>query len=563
MLKNKKTKFLTIAIATLVIGSVLSGCGSSSTSKTTTKAAQLIRYNLGANPKTIDPGLNSSVEGATVIANAFEGLTDVDVNNKAHPGVATSWTVSKDGKHYVFHLRKNAKWSDGKTVTAHDFEYAWKRALAPATASDYAYQLYYLKNGQGYNESSLPADQKTPGVASATADQVGVKATDDFTLDVTLESATPYFLPLMAFQTYMPLRKDIIDAHPTDWTINGPTYVSNGAFKMVDWKQKDKLEFVKNPYYWNKSTVKLDKLTYTTLDDETSYMSAYESGQVDIIDAPPTEQIPSLLKQGKAKSYVNIGTYYYSFNLDPTAKLAPGVAKAMDNVNVRQAISLAIDRTSLVKNVTKAGQTPSTSFVPSGIFGPDGKNFKDKSYFKATADVTKAKKLLADAGYANGKDFPTIELIYNTGEAHQSIAEAVQAMLKKNLNINITIRSVERKVQLDETSKHTYTGMARNGWSADYVDPMTFLDMWVTGGGNNVAGYSNKDYDKLIKEAKTETNATKRFKEMHDAEAILMKDMPIVPLYEYNVISSMKDYVKGVYRTPMDTVYFTNSYVQK
>ncbi|SMC20850.1 oligopeptide transport system substrate-binding protein [Clostridium acidisoli DSM 12555] len=563
MLKSKKSKMLSIAIATLVAGSLLSGCGSSSSSSTTSKSAQIIKYNLGANPKTIDPGLNSSVEGATVIANAFEGLTDVDANNKPHPGVAKSWTISADGKHYVFHLRKDAKWSDGKPVTAKDFEYAWKRALAPETASDYAYQLYYLKNAQGYNESSLPADQKTPGVAAATADQVGVKATDDYTLDVELENPTPYFLSLMAFQTYMPLRKDVIDAHPKDWAINGPTYVSNGAFKMVDWKQKDKLEFVKNPNYWNKSAVKLDKLTYTVLDDETSYMSAYQSGQVDIIDAPPTEQIPSLLKSGKAKSYVNIGTYYYSFNLDPTAKVDPAVAKAMDNVKVRQAISLAIDRTSLVKNVTKAGQIPSTTFVPSGIIGPDGKDFKQKKYYSATADVKKAKQLLADAGYADGNNFPSIELIYNNGEGHQSVAEAIQAMLKKNLNINITLRSVERKVQLDETSKHTYTGMARNGWSADYVDPMTFLDMWVTGGGNNTAGYSNKAYDKLIEEAKAETNATKRFKEMHDAEDILMTDMPIIPLYEYNVISCMKDYVKGVYRTPMDTVYFTNAYVQK
>jgi oligopeptide transport system substrate-binding protein len=561
MLRNKKSKMLSIAIATLLFGSLLSGCGSSSS--TTKTADQTIRYNLGANPATIDPGLNSSVEGADVIANAFEGLTDVDANNNAHPGVATSWTVSADGKHYVFHLRKNAKWSDGKPVTAHDFEYAWKRALAPETASDYAYQLYYLKNGQGYNESTLPASQKTPGVAPATADQVGVKAIDDYTLDVELENPTPYFLSLLAFQTYMPVRKDVIEAHPKDWAINASTYISDGAFMMKDWKQKDKLEFVKNPYYWNKSAVKLNNLTFTVLDDENSYMSAYESGQVDMIDAPPTEQIPSLLQQGKAKSYPNIGTYYYSFNLDPKAKLDPAVAKAMDNVNVRQAISLAIDRTALVKDVTKGGQTPSTSFVPGGIIGPDGKDFKQKKYFSATGDVAKAKQLLAAAGYPNGNDFPTIELIYNTGEAHQSIAEAIQAMLKTNLNINITIRSVERKVQLDETSKHTYSGLARNGWSADYADPMTFLDMWVTNSGNNVTGYSNPAYDTLIEEAKAENNPTKRFAELHQAEDILMTDMPVIPLYEYNVICCMKDYVKGVYRTPMDVVYFTNAYVQK
>ncbi|MFL0248933.1 peptide ABC transporter substrate-binding protein [Clostridium neuense] len=562
MLRTKISKVGAIAMSAFMAASFLSGC--TSTGKVNPKTAeQIIRYNLGANPKTIDPGLNSSVEGGTVIANAFEGLTDVDVNNKAYPGVAKSWDISADGKHYVFHLRKDAKWSDGKAVTAKDFEYAWKRALAPETASDYAYQLYYLKNGQGYNESGLPAAQKTPGVAAATADQVGVKAVDDYTLNVDLENSTPYFLSLLAFQTYMPLRKDVITAHPKDWALNGSTYVSNGAFKMKSWKQKDKLEFVKNPYYWNKSQVKLDNLTYTVLDDPTSYMSAYQSGQIDIIDTPPAEQIPSLLKQGKAKTYVNIGNYYYSFNLDPKAKLNPAVAKAMNDVRVRKAISLAIDRDALVKNVTKAGQYPATSFVPRGMVENNGKDFKQKDYYPSKGDISQAKSLLSQAGYPNGSGFPTIELIYNTGSNHKDIAEAVQAMLKKNLNINITLRGVERKVQLDETTKRTYTGIARNGWSADYADPMTFLDMWVSTSGNNVVGYSNAEYDRLIAAAKSETNTTKRFSEMHQAEDILMRDMPIVPLYEYNIVSAMKNYVKGTYRTPMDVLYFTKAYVQK
>ncbi|WP_234123486.1 peptide ABC transporter substrate-binding protein [Clostridium hydrogenum] len=559
MLKTKKSKIVAIIMSTLLTVSLLSGCGS----KSTTNTSQAVTYNLGANPKTIDPGLNSSVEGGIVIANAFEGLTEVDANNKPSAGIAKSWDVSDGGKHYVFHLRKDAKWSDGKAVTAHDFEYAWKRALAPETASDYAYQLYYLKNAQGYNESALPAAQKTPGVPAATADQVGVKATDDYTLDVELENPTPYFLGLLAFQTYMPLRKDIITAHPKDWALNGSTYVSDGAFKMKDWKQKDKLEFVKNPYYWNKSVVKLDKLTYTVLDDATSYMSAYQSGQIDIIDTPPEEQTPTLLKQGKAKTYPDIGTYYYGFNLDPKAKLDPVVAKAMNNVDFRKAISLAIDREALVKDVVKGGQTPSTSFVPAGMLGPDGKDFKQKEYFPAKGDVAQAKQLLSKAGYPDGKGLPAIELMYNSSDENKSIAEAVQAMLKKNLNINVTLTAVERKVQLDETSKHTYNGISRNAWTADYADPMTFMDMWVTNGGNNVTGYSNEAYDKLIKEAKAETNATKRFDEMHQAEDILMKDMPVIPLYEYNIVCCMKSYVKGTYRTPMDVLYFTKAYVQK
>lgn len=550
MLKSKKSKIIAVMMTTLLAASLFSGCGNGGSSSTTS-SDQIIKYNLGSNPKTIDPGLNTSVEGGIVIANAFEGLTDVDANNKPSPGVATDWKISEDKKHYVFHLRKNAKWSDGKKVTAHDFEYGWKRALAPETASEYAYQLYYLKNGEAYN------------TGKASADTVGVKATDDYTLEVELENPTPYFLGLLAFQTYMPIRKDIVTDHPKDWALNGPTYVSNGAFKMIDWKQKDKLEFVKNPNYWNKSVVKLDKLTYTVLDDPTSYMSAFQSGQVDIIDTPPTEQVPSLLKQGKAKAYVDISVEYYSFNVDPKAKLDPAAAKAMNDPKVRKAISLAINREDLVKKVTKGGEYPATTFVPRGMLGTDGKDFRQKEYYSSKADTSKAKQLLSEAGYPDGKGFPSIELIYNPSGLNKDTAEAVQNMLKTNLNINITLRSVERKVQLDETAKHTYTGMARNGWTADYADPMTFIDMWVTGGGNNVTGYSNKEYDKLVAQAKCETDTSKRFEEMHKAEDILMEDMPVVPLYERNVISCMKSSIKGTYRTPMDVLYFTKAYVQK
>lgn len=549
MLKSKKAKLFSLLLTAAVVGSLLSGCGSSNSSSSTTTAAQKITYNLGADPKTIDPGLNSSVEGATVCANAFEGLLNLDTNEKPVAGVAEKWDVSKDGLTYTFHLRKNAKWSDGKPVVASDFEYAWKRALDPKTASDYAYQLYYLKNGEAYNGGK------------ATADTVGVKATDDYTLEVTLENPTPYFLSLMSFPTYYPLRKDVVDGH-SDWATKPETYITNGAFKLQSYKPKDSLTFVKNTNYWNAKNIKLDTLKYTVLDQETSYLSAFQAGQVDIIDAPPTEQIPTLLKNGTAKSYVNLGTYYYSFNLakDGTGMDA-NTKKAISDVKVRQAISLAIDRTSLVKNVTKAGQIPSTTFVPKGII-INGKEFKNKQYYKPQGDVAEAKKLLAEAGYANGANFPKLEIMYNNGQGHQSIAEAIQNMLKTNLNIDVTLRSVERKVQLDDTTKHNYV-MARNGWIADYADPMTFLDMWVTDGGNNVAGYSNPDYDKLIAAAKAETNPTKRTADLHQAEDILMKDMPIIPLYEYNTISCQKSYVKGVHRSPLGFVFFQGAYVQK
>lgn len=548
MLKSKKSRLCALVMSAAIVGTLLSGCGSNTGS--TTKSEQKITFNLNADPKTIDPGLASSQEGGIVIGNAFEGLMDVDSKNQPIPGVASKYEISNGGKHYTFHLRKDAKWSDGKPVKAQDFEYAWKRALAPETASDYAYQLYYLKGGEAYNGGK------------GSADQVGVKATDDYTLDVDLENPTPYFLSLTSFQTYMPVRKDIVEAHPKDWAIKGATYVSNGAFKLQDWKPKDSLTFIKNSNYWNAKNVKLDTLKFTVLDQETSYLSAFQSGQIDMIFSPPAEQVPTLLKNGTAKAYPTLGTYYYSFNLAPDAvKINPDAAKVMQNPKVRQAISLAVDRTKIVKDVTKDGKNPATSFVPSSVT-VDGKEFKNKEYYKPEGDVAQAKQLLAEAGYPDGKGFPNLELIYNNGQAHQSIAQTFQDMIKKNLNINITLRSVERTVQLNDTTKHQYI-MARNGWSADYADPMTFLDMWVTGAGNNVVGYSNPEYDKLISAAKAEADVTKRNNEMHQAEDLLMKDAAVIPIYEYNEIVCAKSYVKGVNVSPLSYFYFQNAYVEK
>lgn len=563
MLKSKKTKFLALMMAVGLIGSVFAGCGKKSDTGSAKKTEQKLVYNLGADPQTIDPGINDSVEGGTVAVNNFEGLTSIDLNEKVVPGVAEKWDVSSDGLKYTFHLRKNAKWSDGKAVTAKDFEYSWKRALDPATASPYSYQLWYLKNGQGYNESSLPADQKTPGIKAATKDEVGVKATDDYTLEVTLEYSTPYFLSLTAFPTYMPVREDIVTAHPTDWATKGETYIGNGPFQLKEWAAKDKMTFVKNSNYWNKDKVKLNTLVFKLLDQESSYMAAFNSNQIDYIESPPSEQIPTLVKNGTAKILPYLGTYYYSFNVSKdAAKVDPAVAKVLSNVKVRQAISLAVDRNTLVNDVTKGGQKPATSFVPAGILDADSKDFKKKDYYQPAADVEKAKQLLSEAGYPEGKGIPELEILYNTGQGHQDIATAVQDMLKK-IGINVKLKSVERKVQLADTNAHKYPAMARNGWIADYADPMTFLDMWTSKSGNNVAGYSSAEYDKLIAQAKAELDSAKRMSLMHQAEDVLMNDMPIIPLYEYTNVVCIKPYVKNVHKSPLGMVYFNETFVQK
>ena len=558
MFENKMAKLSVIALTIILVGSMFVGCSSKTI---TTKDVQKVSCNLGADPETIDPGLNTSVEGGTVIANAFEGLVNIDDKEKVIPGVASSWKISEDGLTYTFTLRKDAKWSDGKGVTAKDFEYAWKRALAPETASEYAYQLYYIKNAQGYNESNQVAKDKTPSKASVTKDQVGVQAVDDYTLKVTLERATSYFLALTAFETYMPLREDIVKKDSKGWATKTSTYVTNGPFNITDWKQKSTMTFSKNSYYWNKASIKLNTITYYMLDQETSATAAFVTGQVDINDLIPLDQKPSLIKDGTAKSFPFLGTYYYCINVgNKSTTNSAAVTKALKNVKVRQALNFAIDRQSLVTNVTKGGEIPATSFVPNGIIDKTGKNFKSKDYYTVTGNVSEAKKLLNDAGYPDGKGFPKLEILYNTGGNNQNIAQAVQEMLKTNLGIEVTSRNVERKVQLDTLSKEQYE-IGRTSWIADYTDPMTFLDMWVTNSGNNDSGYSNASYDKLIEVAKAEMDPAKRINDMHQAEDIVMKDSPIIPLYFYTSVVEIKSYVKGIYKSPLGNIYFNNSYI--
>ncbi|MBV7273048.1 peptide ABC transporter substrate-binding protein [Clostridiaceae bacterium UIB06] len=559
MLKNKKFKLITLAAAIALSASVFAGCGSSSSNGSTTASGnKVIKVNIGADPKTIDPGLNNSVEGSHVIVNAFEGLTNLDKDEKVIPGVAEKWDVSKDGLHYTFHLRKDAKWSDGKPVKASDFEYAWKRALNPDTASEYAFQLFYLKNGEAYNQSK---DEKA--TKKATADEVGVKATDDYTLDVTLEGATPYFLSLMAFPTYMPVRKDIVESHPKDWATKPETYVSNGPFMMKELKMKDSINFVKNPNYWNTKSVKLDGIQFKVLDQESSYFAAFKTGQIDMIDKPPVQEIPNLLKDGTAKSYPYLGTYYYDFNISANAaNVNPDAAKALKDVRVRKALSLAIDRTAITKDVSKGGEIPATGFVPSGVTDEKGTKFKTKEYLNKTANVEEAKKLLAEAGYPDGKGFPKLEIIYNTLQMHQSIAVAVQDMWKKNLGIDITLRNLERKVQLTEANKHNFV-VNRDGWIADYNDPMTFLDIFTTTNGNNYCGYNNPKYDELITAAKHEADSQKRTAMLHQAEDMLMEDMPIMPIFEYTEVVCMNKKLKDVHVSNLGFFIFRDADLEK
>ncbi len=562
----KKTRIMALIMTAIMTGTLLLGCtktkenegekpGDGNTPVVEETVEQKIVYNLGADPKTIDPQLNSAVDGSTIIHNAFEGLMREDENSKIVPGTAEKYEVSDDGTVYTFHIRKDAKWSDGKPVVAGDFEYAWKRALNPKVAAEYAYQLFYIKNGAAYY------NQEKVGGKVATAEDVGVKVIDDNTLEVTLEAPVPYFLSLAAFPTYFPVRKDIIEGNEEKWTLKPDTYISNGPFKMSEWKEKESITFVKNENYWDAKNVKLETLEVKLIDDQITYLNAFKSGEIDVIESPPQAEIPTLLDEGTAKIYPYLGTYFYVINVSDKAKdVDPKAAEALSNPKFRKALSLAIDKQLIVDKVAQGGQAPATSYVPAGILDSIGKEFQ-KEYSSKGANIEEAKKLLAEAGYPNGEGAPTITFTFNTDQGHQNIAQAVQDMWKTNLGINVELKNEEWAVFQDTRNNFQYS-IARHGWIADYNDPMTFLDMWTTGNGQNNAGYSNKEYDKLIAQAKVELDDAKRTELLHKAEDILMDESPIIPLYYYTNVLCIDKNVKGTYKSPLGQMEFRDAYVE-
>ncbi|WP_288222296.1 peptide ABC transporter substrate-binding protein, partial [uncultured Clostridium sp.] len=398
MKSNKLRKICAVAL-TLALGmSVFAGCGNGNSGDGRRK----LIYNLGEDPDTIDPTLNTSSGAGSIIDNAFEGLMRLDENEKAKPGVAEKYEVSDDQLVYTFHLRKDAKWSDGQPVTAKDFEYSWVRALTKDTAAEYSYQLYYIKNAEKFYNGQ------------ATREELGIEVVDDYTLKVTLEAPTAYFLELTAFTTYMPLREDIVSANPEGWATEPETYVSNGPFKLVQWDMKDQLVFERNEEYWNVKEIKLPGVVYKLVTDQNTAYASLKSGEFDMVDTVPPAEIAGGQEEGLVKIYPNLATYMLVMNVGKQSTLPEDVKKALSNEKVRRALAISIDRKSLTENVTKSGQVPAYSFVPKGILNEKGEDFADREYYDAnTPNIEEAKKLLAEAGYPNGEGLPTLEFMYN------------------------------------------------------------------------------------------------------------------------------------------------------
>lgn len=498
-------------------------------------ADQVLRYNLTTEPKTLDPTRNGDLIGGFIINHCFEGLLR-DRNGKLAPGIAESWQISKDGKTYTFKLR-DAKWSDGKLVTAGDFEYAWKRALDPKVASGYAYIFYCIK---GAEESF---------VGKGKPENIGVTAKDDKTLVVELKNPTPYFLELAAFMAYMPVRRDIVEAAPEKWALNAKTYLGNGPYVLKEYGASG-VVMEKNPNYWNAGEVKLPRIENSIITEHSTEMAAFENGELDILENIPLQETPRVSKMKGFVAYPQITTFFYTINTN---------RKPLDDVRVRKALALAVNRKALVEKVLQGAQIPAINIVPQGLKDSTGKDFgKTAGNFgldpNGAARPEEARKLLAEAGFPKGKGFPELTLLYNTSESHKLQAEAVQEMWRRELGINIKLVNQEWQVFLDSRKQGNYD-IARGHWWGDYADPMTFLDMFTSNSGVNWPRWKNGEYDKLIALSMAQSG-TARDKSLYEANRLFMEDMPIVPLFYPVDDFVIREYVKGVERSATSVFYF-------
>ncbi len=514
--------------------------------------------NLASEPASIDPALNSAVDGAIMVQHAFEGLMkwadsgvafeSADDINKAElvAGQAESYekVINEDGTvTYTFKIRSDAKWSDGQAVTANDFVYTWQRLADDQTAADYSYMIDMVVGWADVNA----------GTAEPTT--LAVSAPDESTFVVTIVNDTPYFLEICAFPATFPVRQDIIEAHGDVWTTvdDSAHYISNGPWKLEEWAHDSYIRMVPNEHHYDVANLGPTALTFQLMADANSILAGYNSNELQFITEVPVDETAALLASGELGIVDYVGTYYVTYQTE---------IEPFNDPLVRQAFTLAIDSQYIVEQVTQQGQVPAAGFVPSGVYDadPTGDDFRtvggdfwavpiDEATYEANCE--KARELLAEAGYPDGEGFPVVTYLYNTNDTHKAVGEALQSMWQTQLGITVQLQNQEWNAFL-ESRKNGDFQIARNGWIADYNDPMSFLEMWVTGGGNNDAQYSSEAYDAAIAAVKETADQEERMALMHEAEDILMaQDWVLGPIYFYTNPYMLKDNIDGVFYTPL------------
>lgn len=553
---------------------------------------------LASEPDTIDPALNSAVDGATLVAHLFSGLAKWAQDENGALVIApdaakelVEGVVNEDGTvTYTYTLRDGLKWSDGKDVTAADFEFAWKRAASTALGADYGYMFEVVK---GY------------------PDELAVKALDEKTLEVTLANSVAYWNELLAFPTYFPVREDVVANEA--WATDASTYVSNGAYKMTGWEHNSVITLEKNPDFVDADKITMDKIEFYLSDDANNMLTNFENGSWQLIDDVPTNEIANLKVNYPTEFVVagQIGTYYVCWNINeqilPASSTLTGAEAEAAKAEIRKAISLLFDRNYIVEEIGQAGQIPASSFVAMGMTNPDGSQFYQTAggndgyygYYNVSADAlesnfasaieTLKKYYTFDEATQMFTDFPTLTYLYNTSDSHKAIGEYLQNALA-TVGITMNLENQEWNTFLNTRKNGDYS-IARNGWIADYNDPICFLDMWTTSSGNNDVQFGKGDhetvaiynldltalgydvkvengtwaqtYDVLISLIKGCTDNEVRYQLMHIAEDLLMSTGCICPLYFYTDIYMLDDSVHGFFSNPLGYKYFMYCTIEK
>ena len=498
---------------------------------------------LNNEPDGIDPNVTNNSFATPFLSNCFEGLVTYDEKGEVVPGNAESWESNDDLTVFTFHLREGLKWSDGTALTANDYVYSALRVLTPETTSQYVNMISdYVVNGQEFYDGT------------ASAEDVGIKALDDNTLEFTLKASCPYFIDLVSMWVYFPVQQATIEANGDKWTASAEAYVSNGPFKITEMNMGESMVLEKNENYWNAENVTLEKLTFRYVLDTSTALTAYESGEVDGVRTVPSSDLARLKAENAGLvSTPNYGTVYYDINCSK---------EPYDNPLVRKALNLAIDREALINNVAQVDGQPAYSFLAPGyvVDGKDVTEGRSDYGLSSTADVEGAKAALAEAGYPDGEGFPTLQLSFYSDDNVKKIAEAIAEMWEKNLGITVEVSSAEWAVFYDAVQSGNYE-VAAMGWSADYVNPMSFLPLLYTNDVTNNSFYSNPDYDAIVDQIKVEKDPAKFAELVLQADELVSAEYPVLGLYYKSNTYLIKDYIEGVYMVSSSNIYFQNAKV--
>ena len=503
---------------------------------------QILYYGNATDITGVDPHGTNGLPEQRVMMSLYEGLVTKDPKTlEIVPAVADRWEVSEDNMTYVFHIRESAKWSNGDPITAQDFVNSWLRGLMPALGNETVSSLFVFKNAEKYFRKEIDD-----------LSMLGFRALDDHHLQIELENPTPYFLQLLDYIGLFPVhtgnieRFGALDDPANPWS-KPHNFVGNGAFTLKDWVPGRSIVVKKNPHYWDKDNVRLNEIHFMPIEQLLVEERMFKAGHLHRTEWMPYSKIPVYRnnKDPEYNHYPYLSTYYYALNV---------TKPPLDDVRVRKALAYAVDRQALVDSVTNGVQSATGAFTPPNTLGYTSRT-------QIVFDVEKARQLLAEAGYPNGKNFPSIELSYNNSEDHRKIAEAVQQMWKKNLNINVKLKNLEWKVFLYEV-KNLNHNIARMGWVGDYIDPNTFLELFTSGSGDNRTGWHTKEYDDLIRKAATIANKEERYEIFQQAEKILLDAAPVIPLYNYTTNNLISTQVKGYHPNILDYYSYKHLYLE-